>query len=151
MISMSRSRASLARWSRTPLPAVRRRFEKILRTEFRVINPVSRIFDGGASRSGAYGQRYRGGQRHPGRESHHAQQRHTFAPRVALGNTPTLFGKLSTVDHKTIGLRYLVTAFAFLAAGGVEALVMRVQLSRSGMHTLSPEAMTSSSACMASP
>jgi cytochrome c oxidase subunit I len=53
---------------------------------------------------------------------------------------PTLYGKLATVDHKTIGLRYLATAFAFLIAGGVEALVMRVQLSRSGMHTLSPEA-----------
>ncbi len=53
---------------------------------------------------------------------------------------PTLYGKLATVDHKTIGLRYLVTAFAFLVAGGVEALVMRVQLSRSGMHALSPEA-----------
>jgi cytochrome c oxidase subunit I len=53
---------------------------------------------------------------------------------------PTLLGKLSTVDHKTIGIRYIVTAFAFLLAGGIEALVMRVQLTRSNMHTLSPEA-----------
>ena len=53
---------------------------------------------------------------------------------------PTLWGALSTVDHKTIGKRYLVTAFVFLLAGGIEALVMRVQLARSNMHVLSPEA-----------
>ena len=47
-------------------------------------------------------------------------------------STPhTLWGSLTTVDHKTIGLRYLATAFAFLAVGGVEALLMRVQLSDS--------------------
>lgn len=33
-------------------------------------------------------------------------------------------GWFSTVDHKTIGLRYLVTAFIFLLMGGVEALIM---------------------------
>ena len=53
---------------------------------------------------------------------------------------PTLYGKLATVDHKTIGIRYIVTAFAFLLAGGIEALVMRVQLGRSDMHVLAPEA-----------
>ena len=37
-------------------------------------------------------------------------------------------GWFSTVDHKTIGLRYLVTAFLFLLAGGIEALLMRLQL-----------------------
>ena len=35
-------------------------------------------------------------------------------------------GWFTSVDHKTIGLRYLVTAFIFLLLGGVEALVMRV-------------------------
>ena len=30
----------------------------------------------------------------------------------------TLYGELSTVDHKKIGKRYLVTAFAFLLLGG---------------------------------
>jgi heme/copper-type cytochrome/quinol oxidase subunit 1 len=37
-------------------------------------------------------------------------------------------GTLSSVDHKTIGLRYLVTSIFFLVVGGVEALVMRTQL-----------------------
>ena len=35
-------------------------------------------------------------------------------------------GFLASVDHKEIGIRYIVTAFAFLILGGVEALIMRV-------------------------
>ncbi len=50
------------------------------------------------------------------------------------------FGTLSSVDHKTIGKRYLVTAFAFLLAGGIEAAVMRLQLARADAHLLTPEA-----------
>ncbi|HWJ23287.1 MAG TPA: cytochrome c oxidase subunit I [Gemmatimonadaceae bacterium] len=46
-------------------------------------------------------------------------------------------GTLSTVDHKTIGLRYLVTAIFFLVVGGVEALIMRTQLAVGNEHLLS--------------
>ncbi|MDQ6646025.1 MAG: cytochrome c oxidase subunit I [Pseudomonadota bacterium] len=49
-------------------------------------------------------------------------------------------GWLSTVDHKEIGKRYLITAFAFLLIGGLEAAVMRAQLARPNGHLLSPEA-----------
>lgn len=52
---------------------------------------------------------------------------------------PGLYGWLATVDHKEIGIRYIVTAFAFLVAGGLEALVFRVQLAWSDMHLLTPE------------
>jgi len=52
---------------------------------------------------------------------------------------PGLYGWLATVDHKEIGLRYIVTAFGFLIAGGLEALVFRLQLAWSNMHLLSPE------------
>jgi cytochrome c oxidase subunit 1/cytochrome c oxidase subunit I+III len=52
---------------------------------------------------------------------------------------PGLRGWLSTVDHKEIGVMYLVTAFAFLVVGGLEALVMRVQLTGPNEHLLSPE------------
>jgi cytochrome c oxidase subunit 1/cytochrome c oxidase subunit I+III len=52
---------------------------------------------------------------------------------------PGVLGWLGSVDHKQIGLRYIVTAFAFLVAGGVEALVFRLQLSWSNLHLLSPE------------
>src|SRR3984957_4790423 len=52
---------------------------------------------------------------------------------------PGLYGWLATVDHKDIGIRYIVTAFAFLMMGGVEALVFRLQLSWSNLHLLTPE------------
>ena len=52
---------------------------------------------------------------------------------------PGLLGWISTVDHKEIGLRYIVTAFVFLIAGGLEALVMRVQLARPNQALLTPE------------
>lgn len=48
-------------------------------------------------------------------------------------------GWLSTVDHKTIGLRYLVTAFLFLLLGGIEALIMRLQLAQPDQALLTPE------------
>ncbi len=52
---------------------------------------------------------------------------------------PGLFGWLGTVDHKQLGKRYLITAFCFLIAGGIEALVMRLQLARPNQHLLTPE------------
>ncbi|MGZ5059436.1 MAG: cbb3-type cytochrome c oxidase subunit I, partial [Methylobacter sp.] len=57
-----------------------------------------------------------------------------------IWETPTgLRGQLTTVDHKIIGIRYLVTAFAFLLLGGLEALVMRLQLAHANQHVLTPE------------
>lgn len=49
------------------------------------------------------------------------------------------WGWLSSVDHKQVGRRYLVTAFLFLLVGGIEALVMRLQLARADQGLLDPE------------
>jgi cytochrome c oxidase subunit 1/cytochrome c oxidase subunit I+III len=46
---------------------------------------------------------------------------------------------VSTVDHKRIGILYLVTTFVFFLIGGVEALVMRLQLAVPRNHLLSPD------------
>ena len=54
-------------------------------------------------------------------------------------SAPGWRGWLSTVDHKEIGLRYLVTAFIFLLLGGVEALIMRLQLAGPDLTLLTPE------------
>lgn len=68
-----------------------------------------------------------------------------YDPRVAerlkeLWETkPGVIGWLSSVDHKELGIRYIVTAFLFLIAGGIEALVMRLQLSGPNQAFLSPE------------
>jgi heme/copper-type cytochrome/quinol oxidase subunit 1 len=43
------------------------------------------------------------------------------------------------VDHKTIGKRYLVTAFVFLVLGGIEAVVIRLQLTHGNEHLVTPE------------
>jgi cytochrome c oxidase subunit I+III len=47
-------------------------------------------------------------------------------------------GFLSSVDHKTIGIRYLVTSIFFLVVGGCEALLMRSQLAFADERMLSP-------------
>src|SRR4029078_7624617 len=54
--------------------------------------------------------------------------------------SPRLYGWFSAVDHKTIGIRYLCTAFCFLLVGGAEALIMRVQLAQPNLKVLSPDA-----------
>ena len=41
---------------------------------------------------------------------------------------------LTTTDHKKIGIMYLVTTFVFFMMGGVEALMMRLQLGAGGQH-----------------
>ena len=51
---------------------------------------------------------------------------------------PGLPGWLTTVDHKRIGKRYFVTAFAFLLIGGLEALFLRSQLAVPNSGLLSP-------------
>jgi cytochrome c oxidase subunit I len=53
---------------------------------------------------------------------------------------PGLWGQLTTVDHKIIGKRYLFTAIIFLIVGGIEALIMRLQLAGPNMQILGPEA-----------
>ncbi len=52
---------------------------------------------------------------------------------------PGFIGWLGSVDHKEVGKRYLVTAFLFLLVGGVEALILRVQLARPNETLLTPE------------
>ena len=48
-------------------------------------------------------------------------------------------GFFSTVDHKRVGHRYLVTSFVFFLIGGVEALIMRTQLVGPEANVVSPE------------
>jgi cytochrome c oxidase subunit I len=50
-----------------------------------------------------------------------------------------LWGALSTVDHKIIGRRYIVTAFVFLILGGILSLAMRLQLSGPEARFIGPD------------
>src|SRR5947209_6735213 len=47
---------------------------------------------------------------------------------------------VTTTDHKKIGIMYLVTTFVFFMLGGVESLLMRVQLSQPNSTVLSSQA-----------
>ena len=46
---------------------------------------------------------------------------------------------ISTVDHKRIGILYLCTTLVFFCIGGLEALLMRIQLAWPGNGFLSPD------------
>ena len=52
---------------------------------------------------------------------------------------PGLWGWLTTLDHKRIGVRYIVTAFVFFALAGLLAFVMRLQLARAESHLVGPD------------
>jgi cytochrome c oxidase subunit I+III len=52
---------------------------------------------------------------------------------------PGFWGSLATVDHKVIGRRYILTAFVFLALGGVLAALMRLQLAQPEARVLGPD------------
>jgi cytochrome c oxidase subunit I len=62
-------------------------------------------------------------------------------PPVALPHPKErLMSWVASVDHKQIGILYMVTAFIFFLIGGLEALLMRTQLAFPENHFLSPGA-----------
>ena len=68
------------------------------------------------------------------------------APRVT--GADTLWSWIATVDHKRIGIMYLLAALVFFAIAGIEALLMRAQLAVPGATVLDPEASTTRSVTM---
>jgi cytochrome c oxidase subunit 1 len=50
-----------------------------------------------------------------------------------------LWSWITTVDHKRIGILYGVTAFVFFLVGGLEAILMRIQLMRPENDFVSPD------------
>src|SRR5690242_1740781 len=57
----------------------------------------------------------------------------------AWEEAPGTPGFLSTVDHKRIGMRYIVTSFVFFFLAGLMALALRGQLARPDSHMLGPQ------------
>ncbi len=65
---------------------------------------------------------------------------HQRRPWPRRPSTPTgIVSWLTTVDHKRIGFLYGVTAFVFFLIGGIEALLIRVQLAVPNGTLLDPE------------
>jgi len=52
---------------------------------------------------------------------------------------PGLVGWLSAVNHKSIGRRFIITAFLVFCAAGLLAATMRLQLSRPDNHIVGPD------------
>ncbi|HEX8696309.1 MAG TPA: cytochrome c oxidase subunit I [Longimicrobium sp.] len=52
---------------------------------------------------------------------------------------PGVAGWLFTTNHKAIAARYVVTTFVFLVLGGIEALLMRIQLARPENGFIGPD------------
>jgi cytochrome c oxidase subunit I len=50
-----------------------------------------------------------------------------------------IYGWVATVDHKKIGILYLLTALVFFVIGGGEALVMRLQLAQPNQTVVDPD------------
>jgi cytochrome c oxidase subunit I+III len=51
-----------------------------------------------------------------------------------------LWGWLTSVDHKSIGIRYIATTFLFFAFAGLNAALMRAQLAQPNGKVLGPDA-----------
>jgi cytochrome c oxidase subunit 1 len=65
----------------------------------------------------------------------------SHAPHAAIHVEKSgLWSWITTVDHKKIGILYGATAFAFFLIGGLEALLLRIQLGTAENTFLSPEA-----------
>jgi cytochrome c oxidase subunit 1 len=64
----------------------------------------------------------------------------TLAFPIPRPKHPTgIWSWITTIDHKRIGILYGVTAFFLFLTGGLEALIMRIQLSRPEQDIVSPE------------
>jgi heme/copper-type cytochrome/quinol oxidase subunit 1 len=61
-------------------------------------------------------------------------------PLPALTDREGLLAWVASVDHKQIGIMYIVSALAFFAVGGVEALLIRLQLGAPNNTLIPPDA-----------
>jgi cytochrome c oxidase subunit 1 len=64
----------------------------------------------------------------------------TLTPQQSRPPLSVVYEWLTTVDHKKIGLMYIGLALIFLLVGGVEAVLMRIQLAIPNNHFVSPQA-----------
>lgn len=60
-------------------------------------------------------------------------------PTTSVSNDQGLLQWISSVDHKMIGIMYLLMSLFFFVIGGAEALLMRIQLAEPLNHFLGPE------------
>src|SRR3954470_16596780 len=59
--------------------------------------------------------------------------------REEFSYSETLYKWVATVDHKRLGLMYIVSALVFLVIAGIMAAVIRAQLAFSNNHVVGPD------------
>lgn len=70
----------------------------------------------------------------------HVPEPDTPLPGLSVNNDQGLIQWLSSVDHKQIGIMYLWLSVLFILIGGIEILLVRLQLAVPNNHFLKPEA-----------
>jgi cytochrome c oxidase subunit 1 len=60
-------------------------------------------------------------------------------PRTTVKSRSGIMDWLTTVDHKKIGLLYIVTSFLFFLSGGIMALFIRLELALPGAQVVSAQ------------
>src|SRR5512143_1282655 len=60
-------------------------------------------------------------------------------PRTTVKSRSGIMEWLTTVDHKKIGLLYIVTSFLFFLSGGIMALFIRLELAAPGQQIVSAQ------------
>ena len=60
-------------------------------------------------------------------------------PLPSLKENQGMLSWVASVDHKQIGLMYLMITMVFFVVGGLEALLIRIQLAQPEMSFISPE------------
>jgi cytochrome c oxidase subunit I len=60
-------------------------------------------------------------------------------PAARRGLLAEIIDWVTTVDHKKIGIMYLVVNFTFFIIGGIEALLVRTQLANANLKVLDPQ------------
>jgi cytochrome c oxidase subunit I+III len=73
-------------------------------------------------------------------DGEHLDEQQTHARLMkAWGDKPGFWGWLTTIDHKRIAHRYLITAFVMFFLAGMAAFAMRVQLARAENGLIGPD------------
>ena len=72
-------------------------------------------------------------------QPHHAPAQDAATLQRTWSDPPGLVGWFSAINHKTISLRFMITTFVFFLAGGVLALLMRLQLARPDNRLVGPD------------
>jgi cytochrome c oxidase subunit I len=63
----------------------------------------------------------------------------TAAREPSRAFSDVLYSWVTTVDHKRLGILYILYALLFLVIGGIEATIMRIQLIVPHNHFVSPQ------------